>query len=109
MLIVPLQPLPNQTFTIQLAGQSCQIDLYQTAFGLFMDLYRDNQQVVVGVICQNRNRIVRNLYFGFLGDFWFVDQQAAVGAPGEDPVYTGLGTRFLLEYIEASELPAGVG
>lgn len=104
MLIVPLQPLPNQTFTIQLAGQSCQIDIYQTSFGLFMDLYRDNQQVIVGVICQNRNRIVRDLYLGFAGDFWFVDQQG-----NEDPDFTGLGTRFLLEYIEASELPAGVG
>jgi hypothetical protein len=104
MLIVPLQATPNQTFTIQLAGQSCQIDVYQTRFGLYMDLQLNNLPVVTGVICQNKNRIVRDLYFGFAGDFWFFDTQG-----DSDPHYTGLGGRYLLQYIEASELPAGVG
>ena len=36
MQIVPVQPIPNQTLQIQLGGQPCTLNLYQTMFGLFM-------------------------------------------------------------------------
>lgn len=102
--IVPVQPIPNQTFQIQLAGQACTINIYQLAYGLFMDLYVGNQQIVAGIVCQNLNRIVRKAYLGFTGDFVWLDTQN--GEDGDDPIYTGLGTRFLLIYGELkNDLP----
>jgi len=104
MQIVPLVAVPSQTLTITLANQTCQIDVYQKSTGLFLNLSVNNELIIGGVVCENLNRIVRDLYLGFVGDLAFIDNQDS-----EDPVYTGLGTRFSLAYIEASELPPGVG
>lgn len=107
MLIVPLQPVPNQQVAVLLAGQSCELVVQQKFFGLFMNVSVNNALIIGGVLCENRNRIVRSLYLGFIGDFIFIDNQGS-----EDPVYTGLGgalARFSLAYLEASELPAGQG
>lgn len=101
MLVVPVQSVPNQTFSILLANQSCQISLYQKSTGFFFDLTVDNSPLVVGEICQNRNTLVKAAYLGFVGNFWFDDQQGS-----DDPSYAGLGTRFVFEYIEASDLAA---
>ncbi len=99
--IVPIQPLPNQTFQVQLAGQACTINVYQLAYGLFMGLYVGNRLIVPSAICQNLNRVVRSAYLGFTGDFVFADLQGT-----DDPIYTGLGTRFLLIFGElASDFP----
>lgn len=102
--IVPLQPTPSQELTISLSGQACQIEVIQKNSGMYMNLYVNNDPIILGVICENINRIVRDLYLGFLGDFFFFD---TVGT--DDPFYTGLGSRFLLVYIEPNELPSGVG
>jgi hypothetical protein len=99
MITVPLQPVPNQTVQIVLANQNCQINVYQAPAGLFMDLLVNDEPIVLGVICQNQNRIVRDLYFGFVGDFGFVDTQGL----GADPDYTGLGSRFQLFYLSPAE------
>ena len=97
--IVPLNVNPNQTLTTGLNNQACQIDVYQTNNGLFMDLSVNNGLIIAGVLCQNLNRIVRNAYLGFIGDFVFYDTQGDA-----DPDYTGLGTRFLLVYLSPAEL-----
>lgn len=99
MQIIPLQSVPNQTLTINLNGQNTQINVYTTAFGLFMDVYVNNSSIVVGVICQNLNRIVRDLYLGFQGDLAFIDNMGSA-----DPVYIGLGARYSLAYLEPDEL-----
>lgn len=99
MLIVPLKPVPNQTLTISLGGQLSQINVYQKAYGLFVDLYVDNVLVIGGVIAENLNRIVRSAYLGFIGDLAFIDNQGM-----SDPVYTGLGGRYSLAYLEAADL-----
>ena len=99
MMIIPIQPLPNQTMQVQLAGQSCSLNIYQNAYGLFMDVIVGQNQIIAGVLCENLNRIVRSLYLGFVGDFAFQDTQGS-----SDPVYTGLGSRFQLLYLEASDL-----
>lgn len=108
MLLVPLQPVPNQALTIDLAGQTCQINVVQDDNGMFLDLLVNNSPIVTGVICENLNRIVRNLYLGFAGDLAFCDNEG-----NTDPFYTGLGpsaaARYSLLYIEASELPANEG
>ena len=104
MLIVPIKPLPNQTLQIQLSSQAVALNIYQLAYGLFVDVYVNNTLIIGGVIAQNLNRIVRSLYLGFMGDFVFVDTQGE-----DDPVYTGLGSQFLLVYLEESDLQTGEG
>ncbi len=101
MLEVPLQPVPSQTLTIPLAGQNCQLNVYQKFYGLFMDVYINDQLIVAGVICQNLNRIVRDAYFGFIGDFVYLDTQG--GSEPQSPHYAGLGSRYLLVYLEVDD------
>src|SRR5258708_7156093 len=100
MMIIPLQPLPNQNLQVQLANQPCTIELYQTTYGLFCNLFIGSTQIIAGVICENLNRIVRSIYLGFVGDLVFNDLQG-----NTDPNYLGLGIRYQLLYLEASDLP----
>jgi len=104
MQIVPIKPLPNQVLQVQLAEQPVSLNIYQLAYGLFIDVSINNQLVIGGVICQNLNRIVRSEYLGLVGDFTFVDTQATDGEEGTDPVYTGLGSQYQLVYLEAADL-----
>lgn len=97
-LTIPLDPVPSQEVSCELAGQACQLKVYQKSTGMFMDVYVNNTLIIGGVLCENHNRIVRDAYLGFVGDFIFVDQQGR-----NDPDYTGLGTRFLLVYLEVSD------
>lgn len=90
--------------TVTLAGQYTQLNIYQKAFGLFMDVLVSDVPIIQGVICQNLNRIVRSLYLGFQGDFTWIDNQGS-----DDPTYTGLGARFSLAYLAVSDLAAGQG
>jgi hypothetical protein len=101
MQIIPIQPLANQAVNVTLAGQNCRINVYQKLYGMFVDLYVDEAMIVAGTPVLSLNRIVRSTYLGFIGDLIFIDTQGA-----EDPTYTGLGTRFHLAYLEASELIA---
>lgn len=105
MLTVPLQPVPSQVVAVNLGGQSCTLRVYQKSTGMFMDVLVNSTQLIIGgVLCENKNRIVRSLYLGFVGDFIFVDGQGS-----SDPSYAGLGSRFSLEYLETSDLPPGQG
>jgi hypothetical protein len=99
MLIIPLQAIPSQSINVQLAGQNCTINVYQNTYGLFCDLYVSNVLIIGGVICQNLNRIVRDIYLGFIGDLCFQDTQGS-----NDPDYTGLGSRYLFCYLTTSDL-----
>ncbi|AWB26169.1 hypothetical protein DA075_35450 (plasmid) [Methylobacterium currus] len=99
MQIIPLQSVPAQTVMATLAGQLAQIDLRQRAYGLHLDLRVNGTLLVAGAICQDRNLIVRSAYIGFIGDLCFIDTQGT-----DDPTYEGLGVRFGLAYIEASEV-----
>ena len=99
MLIVPLAATPSQTISVTLAGQSCRIAVYQKSTGLFVDLYINDVLAIGGVICLDRVRIVRDAYLGFIGDLGFYDAQGRA-----DPDYTGLGNRFLLSYLETTDL-----
>jgi hypothetical protein len=98
-LIVPLNPFPNQITKISLANQACTIHVYQRLTGLYLDLYIQDQLLIGGVICQNQNRIVRDIYLGFVGDLAFIDN-----AGNDDPYYDGLGTRWSLCYLAESDL-----
>lgn len=98
LLVIPLQPVPSQTLTALLNQQQTQIVLRQMGDAMFLDLYVDNALIVGGVVCENRNNLVRNSYLGFDGDLIFTDTQAGTDG-GSDPVYTGLGSQFVLLYL----------
>jgi hypothetical protein len=100
---IPLKSVPNQTLQVQLDGQACTINAYQTDYGFYVDLLLNGVPVVTGTLCRNLKRIVRSIYLGFNGDLIFCDTQGT-----NDPVYTGLGTRYQLTYLELSDLN-GVG
>jgi hypothetical protein len=104
MQTIPVQAVPSQTFQIVLANQSVVLNIYQAPAALFMDVFVNNAPIITGAICQNLNRIVRSLYLGFSGDFFWYDTQGT-----DDPNYSGLGSRFVLVYLAANELPAGQG
>ena len=101
MLTIPLIAKPSQSVSIALGGQSCRLSIYQKSTGLFCDLYINDVLIIGGVICLNKNRIVRSVYLGFIGDLSFFDLQGS-----SDPDYTGLGSRFVLLYLEAADLKA---
>lgn len=104
MLHVPTQPVPSQQLQCQLYNQAVTLNLYQQAYGLYVDVLVGVSPIVQGVIALDRNRIVRSSYLGFSGDFVFVDLQAPAGQFGLDPVFTGLNGRHLLIYLEPSDL-----
>jgi len=107
MQIVPLEAVPNQTVTTTLGDQVCQIDVYENAYGVYLDLYVVNVLIVGGAICEDRNRVVRSLYLGFEGDLAFIDTQGTA-----DPDYLGFGpttsARYVLAYLTPEEL-GGLG
>lgn len=107
MQIIPISDVYSQTIpSVQLAGQNCQINLYQKSTGFYCDLFVNNSPIVTGRICQNLNRIVGRLYMGFVGDLMFIDQQGTFAIPstGLDPSSPGLGTRYLLCYLSTADL-----
>lgn len=100
MQIIPVQDVCNQSVQITLGGQSCVLNLYQTLDqGFYCDLYISGVLIIGGVICQNLNRIVRDQYFGFIGDLCWNDTQGA-----DDPSSPGLGTRYQFIYLQPSDL-----
>jgi hypothetical protein len=103
MLVIPVNDTYSQTLTVSLTNQPCTIALYQKSVGVFCDLYVSNSLIIGGVICKNLNRIVRDLYLGFIGDLAFYDTQGA-----SDPSSPGLGTRYLFFYFQLSDL-GGLG
>lgn len=107
MLIIPTQPVPAQTLQVILAGQNVSLLISQLETGMYITIFLDGNTVpmLAGVICQSINRIVRNSYFGFVGDLIFIDQSGA----DEDPYYTGLGSRWVLAYLTADELAGADG
>lgn len=58
MQIVPLNAVPSQTLSVQLAEQSCVLNVYQKFFGLFVDVFSNGELIIAGVLAQNLNRIV---------------------------------------------------
>ena len=99
MQIIPINDNPSQVLSVQLNNQDCTVNIYQKSTGLYLDLSVSGTLIIGGVLCQNLNRIVRDAYLGFIGDLMFQDMQGA-----SDPYYSGgLGSRFLLCYLEQSD------
>lgn len=97
--VIPLQPLPSQSVTVLLGQQACRIEVAQKNTGMFVNLYVSDALMIGGVVAENRNRIVRSVYLGFVGDLAFVDTQGT-----SDPTYDLIGERYFLVYYPADEL-----
>lgn len=99
MQVIPLGAVESQALNTQLGSQNCQISVYSLSTGLYLDLSVDESPIVTGVLCHDRNRLVRETYFGFVGDLSFIDSQGT-----SDPTYDGLGSRYSLLYLDPSDL-----
>ncbi len=91
--VVPLLATPAQTFTASLGEQRTRANIYQKAFGMFVDLYVNDVLIIGGVKAHNLTKIVRDAYLGFIGELYFFDTQG-----NSDPTYDGLGGRYVLIY-----------
>lgn len=99
MQVIPTLATASQTLTVQLAGQSSRINIYQKSTGLFADLYVNDSLIIGGVLALDANRIVRSAYLGFIGDLAFFDMHGS-----DDPIAEGLGIRWILVYLEAADI-----
>lgn len=99
MLRIPLQPVPNQTLSVTLARQSCQIAVRQNGLHIYFDLQLDGEYIVRTRICRDRQRLLLDAqYKGVVGEFAFVDTQGTA-----DPQFAGLGDRYQLVYLPEGE------
>lgn len=99
MRTIPLEPQKSQSVSVDLVGQRCVIRLIQRESFIYMDLTVNGNPIMQGVPCLYGNKMVRYSYLGFQGDLVFLDNVGQL-----DPTYDGLGGRFILYYIEESEL-----
>lgn len=99
MMTIPTSPVPSQSMSVTLAGQNCKINLYQKDTLTFLDLFVDGAPIVQAAVCRDRVNVVRQPYLGFIGGLVICDTQGV-----SDPDYTGMGSRFLLIYLESSDL-----
>lgn len=97
VLEIPLSATPSQTLTVQLGEQSCRLVVRQRRTGIFVDLYIQDNPIVLGVKGLDRVGMVRGAYLGFTGQLYFVDTQGAL-----PPSYEGLGSRWLLLWDDAA-------
>lgn len=114
MLIVPVQAIPAQSLNVTLNGQACLLTLRQNDSvpnfdsALYLSVAWSSATVpsgqLNGILCLNAVRIFRNLYWGFLGDFAFFDTAPDPVYGPQAPYYTGLGSRFILAYLETTDL-----
>lgn len=101
MQTITLQAIKAQEMTVRLGDQSVTLRIYQRSTGLFIDIGIDDLWIAQGVACLSGNKLVRYPYLGFSGELFFADTKGS-----DDPVYDGLGDRFLLFYATAEEMSA---
>jgi hypothetical protein len=87
LMNIPLQPIPNQTVSFLLNGTSYTIDVDTRLENIYISIFQEGQYVL-------RNRALRAYApVGF-------DLQLADTLGTDDPIYTGLGSRWLLMGLE---------
>jgi hypothetical protein len=99
MLEVPLQPVPSQQLQIVLGGQNCEIAVYLRGSRLYVDLAVNGASISAATVARNQISLCPTAYLGFTGFLIITDTLGS-----EDPVYTGLGSRFQMLYLTNSDL-----
>jgi hypothetical protein len=98
MQSISLQPVPSQQLQIVLGGQNCQIAVYLKGQHIYVDLNSNGADISIAVIARDVVPLVPTTYLGFIGNLLFTDTQGT-----SDPTFDGLGTRYQLVYLTASE------
>ena len=101
MQSVFLQPVPSQQTQVVLNGQSCVISVYVKNQSMFFDLAVNGIQIASAIQCKNLVSLVPTSYLGFTGWLLFYDKQGT-----DDPIYTGLGSRWVMLYLTSADLEA---
>ena len=96
---ISLQPVASQQTQVVLDGQSCSISVYVKNQCMFFDLAVNGTQIIYAAQCKNLVSLVPTYYLGFTGYLIFFDTQGS-----DNPVYTGLGTRWVLLYLDSADL-----
>ncbi|SDK40756.1 Putative Ig domain-containing protein [Pseudomonas delhiensis] len=99
MQIIPLAAVASQTLKVVLAQQNCVLNVYQKSTGMYLDVSLEGETILTGVLCRDRVRCVRQAYLGFVGDLAFMDTEGT-----DDPVFSGLGSRWVLMYLSPEDL-----
>lgn len=92
-VIIPAQPVANQTLQCVLDNLPAQITLTTTDYGLFADVVYNGVACDSSRLCLDRTDINPNRYNGLAQALFFADLQGVT-----DPVFSGFGTRYLLCY-----------
>ena len=98
---ISLQSVPSQQTQVVLDGQSCGISVYVKNQCMFFDLTVNATQIAYAVQCKNLVSLVPTAYLGFSGYLVIFDTQGT-----DDPVYTGLGSRWVMLYLDVADLEA---
>ena len=101
MLEVTLQPVPSQQTQVVLDNQLCAINVYVKNQCMFFDLQVNGTQIALAIQVKNFVTLVPTAYLGFTGTLLFRDTEGS-----DDPKYFGLGSRWLLLYLDAADLEA---
>lgn len=91
--VIPIDKLPNQSFDIELEEKRCRFDFITKGVFLYMNLVIDEVEKLNGIICLNNVDLIQYKDIDFNGRLYFLDTQGDL-----DPIYYGLGTRWLLFY-----------
>ncbi len=95
---ISLQAVPSQSVKAVLENQNFQIFLNQKDQGLFVDVNVGGVDVVLAVLAHDAVPLICRDYLGIAGNLIFTDTQG-----NNDPYYDGLGSRYVLVYLTASE------
>lgn len=99
MQVIPTTAVPSQTLSVMLNGIPVAIALYQKSTGLYCDIGINDAPLLYGVACLNDAPMVISAYLGFPGDLAWIDLQG-----NDPPYYDGLGSRFVLVWLEPSDI-----
>lgn len=99
MRTITLSPVKNQIISLSLGENNCTLKLVQRESALYIDVSVDGEVVTQGVPCLYANRIIRYRWLGFPGDLFFMDTEGQ-----NDPRWDGLGSRYLLFWLEESDI-----
>lgn len=89
--VIPLSPIPNQTFNIILNEQRCEFTFITRGVDMYMNLTVNEENLINGQICLNNVDLIQYKHLNFKGKLYFVDTQGNL-----DPLYYGLNDRWLL-------------
>lgn len=101
MISIPLESIPNQSFSIQLDNAVYDFRIKFVINFMVVDLARDNVQILTGIRLLAGEPVIPFRYLeGSQGNF------ALLTANGDYPNYTQFGITQFLVYLSQAELEA---